>query len=196
MTDDELKARLRGLRVPPTDATARDRALHRAVIALKNARLYPLSAQRERRHPGLRWATAAGLIVFAAVLIINRLPQTLSPLAPEILLAEMNALFPGQVNAVIQENGEVSLELAEAPAPASDQPVLVEFEREGKVLRVLSYSGRRVCLDLGGESICFEPLVTAGGEVILSGEGFLWSSQHPSPEAGYQIRTQFLHPAS
>jgi hypothetical protein len=195
MNDELLKKRLAELKVPEPEENARERTLHRALLALKNA---PEEVPEVRSHFFWRWAAAAGacaaVALMAAWMVTRPVGEDL--LAWQRTLREVEALFPGQVNAVIERDGAVDLELSDQDAGGTSQPVVVEFVRGADVLRVLSYSGRKVCVDLGGAKACFEPLVTAEGRVILAGEDFLWSSEHPVSRAGYRVEARFLHPAS
>ena len=196
MNDDFLKKRLAELKVPEPNETARERALHRALLALKNTPDETL--EMPRRFSWWRWASVAGVcaaVVLLAVWVGER-PVRENLAVWQQTLHEVEALFPGQVNAVIERDGVVDLELSDEAFGGTSQPVVVEFVRGASVLRVLSYSGRKVCVDLGGAKACFEPLVTAEGRVILAGEDFLWTSEHPTSRAGYRVEARFLHPAS
>ncbi|AHF91132.1 hypothetical protein OPIT5_13865 [Opitutaceae bacterium TAV5] len=122
------------------------------------------------------------------------------------MLAQVEKLFPGQLNAVIERNGAVRIEVSEPSsiparssaatvtvAPLTDsQPLVVQLQRGTERLRVLSYSGRSVCLDLNGSRVCFDVLATADGGVLLAGADFLWSPAHPVRVAGYEIRARSL----
>ena len=121
------------------------------------------------------------------------------PAAPQhaAVLAQVEALFPGQLDAVIERgDGEVNVELAAKPQPASDQPVVVEFRRGDALVRVLSYSGRHVCVDLGGRHACFDALIGDHGEVIVAGTDFVWTAQNRASAGGWQITAALLGGAS
>jgi hypothetical protein len=197
MNDDFLKKRLTELKVPEPDEAARDKALHRALIALKNA---PDASPQPSAQPVRRllwaWAATGALAAIVLTMWLSREPKREDSFAWQRTLQEVEALFPGQVNAVIERDGQVDVELAEANAGGTGQPVVVEFVQGSRVLRVLSYSGRQVCVELNGEKACFEPLVTAEGGVILSGKDFLWTSEHPVSREGYRVEARFLHPTS
>src|SRR6202044_1999941 len=96
------------------------------------------------------------------------------------ILRQMEKLFPNQVNAVVEENGKVDLSVAQSPVVGADQPVLVVFNQGRETIRLLSYSGHRVCLMLGKNRNCFEILATPTGGIILEGEDRVWlASEHP-----------------
>lgn len=200
MTDQDLKSRLAALRTPAPDPAAAGRALHRATIALRSAD----DTVNPSRLRGLPWRLSAFVTLAAAcvaLLLTLRTPTTPSPTLPAFsegdlkLLAQLDQVFPGRVNAVIIRDGATELDLAErAPAVnASDQAVVIELSRDDQRLRVLSYSGRDVSLRLAAGTLDFSPLLTADGQVVLAGADFVWSTSAPGNFAGWSIRA---HPLS
>ncbi len=106
----------------------------------------------------------------------------------------MEGLFGAQLDAIVESTNEapdirLSADATDFARPRLAQPVLIQFQRVGgETTRVLSYSGRTVCVTLGGRRMCFEPLVTGRDEVILSGGAFCWSSEQPAAGwNGYQV---------
>jgi hypothetical protein len=160
------------------------------------ARLTPEVAAADESYLRHRWTAGLVSAAGAALLLVGLMMIRQTPAeggADSSTLAQVEALFPGQLNAVIERDGEVRLDLAgQASAVASEQPVLVQFERGGKRLRVLSYSGRSITLELQGERVTFEALVTSAGDVVLSGANFVWSSAQPGPLAGYNVNARQL----
>jgi hypothetical protein len=106
----------------------------------------------------------------------------------------MERVFPGQLDGVIQAGNKVDVDLDEDATPAlaesGAQRLKVTLQRGDKTVQILGYSGRKICVQLDGHMKCFEPLVTANGQVILSGDDFLWSSDEPAPIAGYQVKAR------
>lgn len=210
MPDADLRARLSALRPPAATEAARDRALHRATLALAaSSRHGPLpSPSAPRRHLSLLVAAAAALaLAFALGLGSARFsrenhPSTPPPLARSTpaadalrLLAEVQQLFPHRLNAVIDRDGVLQLDLAPGDAAlAADQPLLVEFTHAGHSLRLLGFSGRSVEVMLDGRPVRLTPLLTGHGSVLLSGDDFAWSPGHPTPPslAGWQIHARPL----
>lgn len=197
MNDRDLKKQLDVLTPPPADEAARARALHRATVALSQPHAVSSAGTGTAT-----WRGAYGWLALCAVMLVAGLVM-IRPFQPEPsaanggadlrTLAQVEALFPGQLNAVIERDGEVRLDLAGQSSPvASEQPVLVQFERGGHRLRVLSYSGRSVTLELKGATFTFEALVTSDGGVVLSGDDFAWSSALPKPLAGYKVQARAL----
>ena len=194
MNDEDLQQRLATFVAPPATDVMRERARHRALMAFREG---GAEAVEECRRGMFVW-TLAGAAALALVVTIfwprespfDRVPSGAG------VLAQVEALFPGQLDAVIEHDGNVQLELAAAPRAASDQPVLVEFRRGGSTVRVLSYSGRRVCVDLGGRRACFEAFLGERGNVIVAGEDFVWTTKNRTTAGEWKITAAALERAS
>ncbi|MDD5261505.1 MAG: hypothetical protein PHD76_06605 [Methylacidiphilales bacterium] len=194
MKDDDLRRHLQKLKVPEVSESVRARARHRAVIAFQQ--------DSSMQQDDSAWKGVIGRLcgAFALVLAVGLLPFLFfkhHPISENLasdqqILLQVEKLFPGQVNAVVTENGKVDLSIAQSPVIGSNQPVLIVFKRGSDTIRVLSYSGHRVCLMLGKTHSCFEILVTPTGSVILESENKVWlASEHPKV-AGYSVRAQTL----
>lgn len=109
-----------------------------------------------------------------------------------LILRQMQQLFPNQVDAVVVENGKVELSIAQSPTVGSDQPVVVVFKRGEDSIKVLSYSGHRICVALGGERNCFDILATPTGGVILEAADQVWLSSNHPVVAGYVVHAETL----
>lgn len=196
MNDRELNDHLTSVSVPAINEAMRDRALHRATVALAQP---TDSSEADESRPVWRasygWL-AAFAVMLAAGLVMIRPSQPAAVVnggADLRTLAQVEGLFPGQLNAVIESDGDVQLDLAGQSSPgATDQPVLVQLEAGGHRLRVLSYSGRSVTIELKGTRFTFEALVTSDGGVMLVGDDFAWSSAQPKLLAGYKIQARPL----
>jgi hypothetical protein len=130
----------------------------------------------------------------AVVLVWWAHPKTADrPMDPK-LLSEVEALFPGQVEAVVRTGDEVSLALSEEPCPGSSQKVAVTMKRGKQTVQALAFSGRKFCVDLGRNHECLEPLVTGDGKVILTGSQSAWSEDDPRPIDGYRVVAHTLPP--
>jgi hypothetical protein len=204
MKDNDLRKTLSTLPVPPADPAVRERGLHRALVALAQPQTSAEApAQASASRPLWGAALAAFVVVLVAGLLIFRganpgvAPAVETAGTDAQTLAQMQALFPEQLNAVIERDGVVHLDLAGGPSStANEQPLLVQLERGGHRLRVLSYSGRSITLELKDGRVTFEALVTGGGDVVLSGNDFVWSSARPAALAGYRVNAQPLAPAA
>lgn len=212
MTDPELRARLDALRPPASSAPAQNRALHRAILALDAsgrdhaATPPPRSAPRPAA-PAPRFALPALLGALAVLTLgfwlLRPAPPGDTPPAnaPDDrqaalrMLAEVQATFPGRLNAVIERDGTLQIDLTDnADHPPSDQAIVVELTRAGQVVRILGYSGRALDVEIGGRPVRFAPLITGGGEVLLEGDSFAWNPglPVPSPLAGWSIEARPL----
>lgn len=196
MTDRDLRENLAALRAPAPSPQARERALHRATLALDAASSAKPASAPARYAASLRLllATLGGAVACLA-LGFWLAPSPSSPAdAPAPLaarradalrlLAEVRAVFPDRLDAVIDRDGALHLALSDhASGLASDQPVLVELARAGRVVRVLGFSGRAVEMDLDGRRVSFAPLLTGEGGVLLAGSDFAWTDRQPAPAA-------------
>ena len=203
MNDESLKRALEKLAAPPPDDAARERARHRAVIAFENRDAE--SAKVATQHSPVPWFRLATLAAAAACIALapffavrsrsgsgGATAAASSDRVDARLLAEMESLFPGQLDAVVANGNEISVELAQEPGTAASQRLMITLQRGATTVRVLGYSGRKVCLALDGRRECFEPLLTADGQVILAGVDFVWSRENPSPLAGYRVSARAL----
>ena len=197
MNDQSLHNLLGKLVAPPLEDAAREKARHGAEIAFANRSAVSLPIKK-----GARWmnrALALGLVGVGVVLICLSWAQRTRPAGESFsegkLLAEMEALFPGQLDGVIRSGGNVSLDLASTASDVKgfpSQPLAMTLQRGKQIVRVLGYSGRKVCVNLGGRKRCLEPLVTGEGKVIVEGEDFLWTNAHPTQVAGYRLEARTL----
>ncbi len=209
MTDADLKKQLSALPSPAPASTAPERALHHALIALAQPRGGTVHAGHAGEHRGralLSWsALTMGVIMLFTGVILLRMqfagtatagsdtPTVVSTETDLQTLAEVEGLFPGQLNAVIERDGVVQLDLAgSAHSLADKQPLILHLEGGGHRLRVLSYSGRSVTLELKSGRVTFEALITGDGNVVLSGNDFAWTSEQPRPLAGYRVQAHTL----
>jgi len=195
--DHDLKTLLASVIPPEADEAARNRALHRATVALSQpgASATPDVDGRSGRRASYGWAVVSVIMLVAGLVMIRPFQPT-----PEMdggadlrTLAQVEGLFPGQLNAVIEHDGEVQLDLAGQSSPGvTDQPVIVQLEHGAHRLRVLSYSGRSITLKLKDGTLTFEVLVTGEGTVVLSGNNFVWSSAQSGLLAGYKVQAHTL----
>jgi hypothetical protein len=192
MNDESLRRQLRDLSAPSPSEAARGRAKHRALLALQGGAVedsIKTPASWNRAWVGAAFLTLAAI---AAVVWFRPHDHGENLAGDRQVLRQVEALFPHQLNAVVQAGGQTNLSLSDAAELGSDQPVLLIFKRQKELIRVLSFSGHRVCVPLGSGESCFEVLETADGGVILEGEkDVVLASRHPVVE-GYAFRAQTL----
>lgn len=190
--------RLTQLPVPEPDATARFRALSRALVALEHRET--TAPMRERHKPLWLWPIGCALAMLLLLFLLPahwfRSPKQMR--SDLVLLDEMSALFDKRLEALVERDGEMDVQLSpqEMPMPVSQQPICIVLSRGHDVIRVLSFSGREVCLSINGQKTCLDVLATKDGEVIITGGSFIWNRQHPASLAGYYIKATMLAPAS
>jgi hypothetical protein len=181
MTDADLKKQLAALPIPAPDPVAYERALHRSWLAVGTH-----SATAASHRPRLLgWQTAAialPLLLLAIGWWLQPSPITDPDKSARQLLAQLVQLFPGQINAVVDYNGTVKLDLADATTSAIpvDQAVVIELRREGRLVRIFAYSGRPVNIAVAGLSFRMDALLTANGGVLLATDNFVWSTAQPA----------------
>jgi len=188
MNDETLRRELRGSIAPSPSAAARGRALHRALVALEQAP----SVETDEGRDSLAWRLGYAvtiLVVLAVVLSWHHSKTGDESLAVDReMIRQMDKLFPGQVDAIVEKDGKIDLTIAQTPVIGPDQPLLLIFRHGSETIRVLSYSGHHLCLSLGRQRDCFEVLATPTGGVILEDEKQAWlASDHPVVE-GYRVQ--------
>jgi hypothetical protein len=194
MNDESLNEKLRSLELPAPDPAAREKALHRALIAFENREASAPPTPRTYRAGWLVVGAAAALVCALGILLPHVLTERPADLASQrALLKQMEALFPGQLRAIVEHGDDVDVLTEDERGSASDQPLVVTFRSAAKTIRVVSYSGRDVCLTIAGENVCFEMLLTDDGDVILSGKDFLWSRANRVQVAGCQVEASPLN---
>ena len=197
MDDPTLHNLLGKLSAPPLDEAAREKAFYRAGVAFANRHAATVPTQEGVKWlKKVLWFSLAGVgIVLICLSALRGTHPAGEPFPESKLLAEMEALFPGQLEGVISSEGNVSLDLAPIATDSksgASQALALTFQHGRQIVRVLGYSGRKVCVNLGGRKRCLEPLITAGGKVIVEGDDFLWTDAHPIRVAGYKLEARTL----
>ena len=157
----DLQPFLAMLKVPAADESRAARALDRSLVAFRNA------ARMERKPRRAAWVFAAAAAAACAVLAIVLHGQNEDSSAR--VFAELEHLFPGQLQAVIRNGGQTDLRLSAVPNPelSTDQRVRVTVRSGGETADVLTYSGHEVCIPLKSGALCITPLVTGEGDVLV-----------------------------
>jgi hypothetical protein len=100
------------------------------------------------------------------------------------LFAELSAMFPDQLEAVMLDGSTPRIALADKPWPGSGAPLFVRICGPRGCQRIITFSGRRV--QVNGENC--EVLADARGGIIVTGDTFVWSSSDAGTHAGrYRI---------
>lgn len=202
MNDVELKKTLSALTPPVAAEEERSRALYQATIALSQPGSPADPSQAPSRARIFRLVLVnslalAALVVGCFMAVNQRASSSASSAtiasADLRTLAQVQELFPGQLDAVIEREGRLQISLAsDSSLTGQGQPLVIQFENAGHALRVLSYSGRSVTIELNGSRITFDALITNEGGIVLSGADFAWDSDSPKLIAGYRVKARPL----
>jgi hypothetical protein len=185
--DLSLKDALSHLRVPTVETSDCDLALARALTALKQPDRS--AVVRQSRRWVIPLSSLAGATGLAAILLffsVSEPPASQNHTAE--VFEEMSLLFPQQLEAVIEKEGEVDVRLTEAPVDLhDDQGLRIEVDRGDDSLVVYTFSGNEVCLDLDGTSFCFTPLITGDGSVLVVTDDEVIEDFEKSDVRGFRI---------
>jgi hypothetical protein len=105
--------------------------------------------------------------------------EVIHGLADGKLWREMAALFPNQIRAVVKDDRGLRLILSEQPDIPTSPVVWIKMCAGNSCQTTLTVSGQE--MEVGGEKIGV--LTDAQGHVILTGDHFVWTSEHPAPRA-------------
>lgn len=198
-TDEQLRRALASLCPPPADADKREASLRQALSALSRAGV------RNDKRAGwipMLWLGAAAACVMAIVAQVwtkgsapvqGKQAYVAKPSGMNALFHEMELLFPDRLDAIVTEGGRVDLKISEVPSSTpDDQRVKVSLWHAGRERTVLTFSGRKICMDFDGEMLCFTPLISGDGSVlILTGDQVILPSD-PEARDGYRLSARTL----
>ena len=192
MKEDSLRRHLKQLTVPAASESARSRARHRALIAFQQ--VGSSSPEPSAGRFAWRWVWVSALVGIVAISFFYHRPRAATEnLANDRqMLRQMEMLFPGQVDSVVEQNGKVDVSVAQSSLVGSQQPVVMVFRKDAQSIHVLSYSGHHVCVLLGKERRCFDVLATPTGSVILESDDKVWVTSQPVVVGGYSVQAQTL----
>lgn len=184
MKNPLLRQKLKAWKLPEADDSIRSAAQWRALTAYRNRPANPdLPAEKPAifsrifQTPG--WLPALGTLAIAALACLLFLKFESAPPRSN-LLAELELLFPGQIEAVVKHGKDIKLRLDIPTTPRPpDQRVAVTLSVRDEYFEIFTYSGVPVRVEFSKGAICVTPLITGSGEVILLGEsGLLDDSPH------------------
>ena len=119
------------LKVPPADESHTARARDRSLVAFRNA------PGTERKSHWTAWifATGAAAACVALALVLHGQNQSSSAR----VFAELEKLFPGQLQAVIQNGEQTDLRLSSLPNPelSTDQRVRITVRSGGETTDII-----------------------------------------------------------
>lgn len=107
----------------------------------------------------------------------------------EKVVREVLAMFPNQVQAIVQDENGLSLSLADKPDVPASRPLWIKV-CDGKHCRsFITFSGQAV--QIAGQRV--EVLADAQGKVMLLGDRFFWSSTEAAPRDHLRIDARQLN---
>lgn len=173
-----------------TPSAGTDLAIHR----MATARMALI-----RRRARLKWVSSAIAAMAACVALFlyflnqpdttNDRPAVAQQDSAAIILREVSALFPGQIQAIQRDASGLQLSLADAPGVDSAQPVVLEIHNNGASREIITFSGQTI--DIMGRSVTIHADPVRG--VVLKGPDFDWSSTHSgSPLPDFTIRARTI----
>ncbi|MGF1678004.1 MAG: hypothetical protein ACFCUX_02295 [Candidatus Methylacidiphilales bacterium] len=202
MKHHDISEQLSSLKVPEQDPKKRDKALHRALIALKQPEAP--TAQDEPQAgtfvwlPLLKWTALAAVLLLLPIVYLGQNRTADPAVVDKEIMLEMERLFAGQLQAIVRKDGQIDIQLGPDEAMtrgAGDQRIRLRVESGGSKLEVLTYSGSSVCVQMEGRARCFEILMQANGGVLVISEGMVWSSETTLVVQGLRIDAMALESA-
>lgn len=157
----ELEHLLDRLQVPAADESRAARALDRSLTALRNA------SKAECKTHWMTWIFPVAATTACVVLALVMYRQSGDSSAR--IFEELERLFPGQLQAVVQHAGQTDLRLSVVPNPkrSTDQRVRITVRSDGETTDILTYSGSEVCVPVKSGALSLTPLVTGEGDVLV-----------------------------
>ena len=190
MNNSELNKLLKSVKDPEQTAEHWEDFPGHVVRSLRNRR-EEIPAAHSQRRPVLAWGLALGMCLVIGF-VVGRWRGTSEAnglLQNAKLIREVVAMFPNQVQAIIQDENGIRFSLAETPNVSQSQPLWIKI-CEGKYCRsIVTFSGQTVQID--GQRV--EVLADASGGVMLVGEHFFWSNEGNTTRDRIRINAQQLN---
>jgi len=181
LTDDELPASLlEALRALPSEQGSPSRETDVAIMqmAAANLALIRRRATITRAVVGIFAAAACFALVFQA---IRRPEPSTNPTAPvakqeedaaAVILREVSALFPHQVQAIVKDSSGLRFCLSDKPDVKPGPAVVLQVCNRSACEEIITFGGQKI--HIAGHKVTVQ--TDAGGKVSLDGDTFLWSS--------------------
>lgn len=193
MNDTDLEKLLKSAPSPEPSAEFLERLPPRisARIHWQEDRSVERRSSTSRPWMTLAWATAC---VAVCLLISFRVGsrQRQEPLNELLrnqkLIHEVLAMFPNQVEAIIQDENGLRLSIADKADVPNSTPLWIRVCDGGHCRSIVTFSGQTV--RIAGQRV--EALDDAHGGVLLVGDHFLWSSEERDSPNHLRISAQQL----
>lgn len=174
MNDSELRRLLKSAKVPEQSAEHWQEFPGQVVRSLHRQRTTDECSHSNQR-PRLAWGLALATCVVIGFFVGHwrGANQVNGLLKNGKLVREVVAMFPNQVQAIIQDENGIRLSLADTPNVPQSQPLWIKICDGKKCRSIVTFSGQVVQID--GQRV--EALADASGGVMLVGEHFFWSAR-------------------
>lgn len=195
-----MRDALAHLQPAPCSDEARELALALSLAALRDgirtARPSPAGAQPPALWSGWRWLTAVTACVVTALLVAKSLWMPPRDPAPKLdgigpVFAQIESLFPNQLDSVVVSAAGVTVNTSDTPTTTyADQRIRLVLSKAGSKsadVQVVTYSGRRVCVEVRGNDLCMTPLLTGDGGVMVVTDTQVLGQDAVLPFAGYRL---------
>jgi hypothetical protein len=191
MNDVELSNLLKSARVPEPNPEHWEEFPRQVTWSLRHRPEGVSRPERSPRRPLLAWGLA-----FATCLVIGFVAGNWRGAGPAKgllqnarLVREVVAMFPNQVQAIIQDENGLHLSLAVTANVPQSQPLWIKICDGNHCRSIVTFSGQVVQID--GQRV--EALADASGGVILVGEHFFWSSEGGSQPDRVRINAEQMN---
>jgi len=139
------------------------------------------------------WVTGFAAACLLVVLGLWLRPQRDARTDYAKLYREFSTMFPNQVRAIVSDKYGVRVVLADAPDLPTASPLLVNICSAQQCSHIITFSGQQIPVGAGKADV----LTDGGGNIIVAGERFVWSSMEPTPDHGvYRIAARRLESSS
>lgn len=113
--------------------------------------------------------------------------------AKKIILAETKRLFKKNLKALIKQNGEYDVILANGNEAYSQQgPIIITLEKGGVKTQIISFNGQNIDLQLGDKTISLELLLQGDRSIFIVGDDFIWQKNRFIGNPEYSVYAEEL----
>jgi hypothetical protein len=116
--------------------------------------------------------------------------KTVSSVTTE--LGETLHVFPEELVGIVETMGQSRLVLEASSGPRSSQPLAVDLLQNGRRTRILTFSGKEMDLDLGGDHLKLAFLALPDGKIEVKSDNSVWRSDSNSSLNGYRVEAKLL----
>ena len=198
MTDREIKSLLASVETPPPAAATQRRWAERAWSERHHHPHGQTNPRPINYWQAVSWALGGGLLAsLAFIFSLSRRPSFVLPYShaddDRTLVREVSAVFPGQLNAIIEHRRSQEVQLTDTAGAFMTQPIVIELVRGQDRLRILTFSGQSVSLDLGDQTVRLDFLVGEHNQVFVLGQDSVLFPRSKPMLKGYQLSARLIH---